>query len=142
MPERRFVLQVRGRHAPGDLAGLDQALGRISSSTVLRAHVRDQAGLHGLLRRVHDLGLDLVELHEASEPAGAPGDGHEVEITVDGPVGELIEATLSDYIGPLHVSSRYSFGNAVAMGEVLTRLLGRGAELEHAGEHTSPGSRF
>ena len=53
---------------------------------------------------------------------------------MEGPLGEVVEATLSDYIGPLHVSSRYSFADAVLMGDVLTRLLDRGAELEHSGE--------
>jgi hypothetical protein len=53
---------------------------------------------------------------------------------VEGPLGEVVETTLSDFIGPLQVSSRYSFAEPVLMGEVLTRILDRGAELEHAGE--------
>jgi hypothetical protein len=134
MKGRRFVLQVSGHHASGDFAGIEHASDRVRLSTVLRAGVRDQAALQGLLRRVHDLGLSLIDLHEASITGGQANGQRRYEVTVDGPVGEVVEAELSDYIGPIDVSSRYSFADPVLMGEVLTRLLDRGAELEHAGE--------
>ena len=134
MVGRRFILQVSGRHASGDVAGIDHVPDRVRLSTVLRVNVRDQAALQGLLRRVHDLGLSLVDLHDAGTPGDSPNAQRSYEVTVDGPVGEVVEEALSDYIGPIHVSSRYSFADPVLMGEVLTRLLGRGAELEHASE--------
>jgi hypothetical protein len=134
MVGRRFILQVSGRHASGDTAGIDHVRDQIRLSTVLRANVRDQAALQGLLRRVHDLGLSLVDLHDAGTPGESPNAQRSYEVTVDGPVGEVVEETLTDYIGPIHVSSRYSFADPVLMGQVLTRLLDRGAELEHASE--------
>ena len=134
MAGRRFILQVSGRHASSDLTGIGYAADSIRLSTVLRVNVRDQAALQGLLRRVHDLGLALVDLHEAPSPRHRPGAEREYEVTVEGPLGEAVETTLSDYIGPIHVSSRYSFSDAAFMGDVLTRLLDRGAELEHSGE--------
>lgn len=140
MAGRRFILQVSGRHASGDTAGIDHVPDRVRLSTVLQASVRDQAALQGLLRRVHDLGLNLVDLHDASTPDGTPSAQRSYEITVDGPVGEVVEEALSEYIGPIHVSSRYSFADPVLMGEVLTRILGRGAELEHASEQGTAGT--
>lgn len=134
MRGRRFILQVSGRHSPGDLIGIDHVPDRIRISTVLQTRIRDQSALQGLLRRLHDLGLSLVELHEAGRPNGQRSAERDYRLTVEGPVGEVVETTLSDFIGPMQVSSRYSFADPVLMGEVLTRLLDRGAELEHAGE--------
>ena len=45
MAGRRFILQVTGRHAPGDLAGIDHAWDRVSLSTVLRVKVRGERDL-------------------------------------------------------------------------------------------------
>lgn len=134
MTGRRFILQVSGRHSPGDLVGIDHVPDRIRISTVLRARIRDQSALQGLLRRLHDLGLSLVDLHEAGRLDRQRNAERDYLLTVEGPVGEAVETTLSDFIGPMQVSSRYSFADPVLMGEVLTRLLDRGAELEHAGE--------
>jgi hypothetical protein len=134
MVGRRFILQVSGHPASGDVAGIDHVADRVRLSTVLRANVRDQAALQGLLRRIHDLGLSLLGLRDASTPGESPNAQRSYEVTVDGPVGEVVEEALTDYIGPIHVSSRYSFADPVLMGEVLTRLLDRGAELEHASE--------
>ena len=137
MPRPRFILQVSGRQSPGDLAGLGAADGGVTTSTVLLVGVRDQAALQGLLRRIHDLGLNLVDLHEAYEGDRGTASGRHVLVTVDGPVGELVETTLQDHIGPMRVSSRSAFADAAVMGEVLTRLLARGAELEHASEQST-----
>lgn len=46
--------------------------------TLLLGHVQDQAALHGLLRRIEALGLDLVELRRspgADRAGGGKGDG-------------------------------------------------------------------
>lgn len=134
MPGRRFIVQVSGRPAPGDLTGLDPVRDGFSVGTVMRASVRDQAALQGLLRRIHDLGLHLQDLHVVAGGAAGSAGASEVEITVEGPVGELVEVTLTDYIGPIRVSSRYSFGDTAVMGELLTRLLARGVDLERASD--------
>lgn len=134
MAVRNFVLQIQGPPAASDLAGVDRVHERVQFSTVLRVSVRDQAALQGLLRRVNDLGLTLLDLHAADSPHGQPTDGRGYEVTVDGPVGEVAVASLSDYVGPVQTSSRFAFHDPVLMGQVLTRLLDRGADLEYPGE--------
>jgi hypothetical protein len=48
----------------------DVAVSAAGDTTVLRSAGADQAALHGLLRRIQDLGLDIVEVHlESEEPA-------------------------------------------------------------------------
>ncbi len=131
---RRFIVQVSGRHEPTDFLGNEQDTDRIHVTTVLRARVRDQSALHGLLRRVHDLGLCLLELHEAGRLDGRSTGERDYWLAVEGPLGELTESALVDFIGPVHVSTRYSFADPMRMSVALTRLLDRGAELEHAGE--------
>lgn len=143
MPGRRFILQVGGRPQRADLDHIADLVGRVRLSTVLHAVVRDQAALQGLLRRIHDLGLSLVEVHEAFDSTATEGDPKArltapservYEVTVDGPVGALAEGTFRDYIEVTRLSTLYTFSDPVPMGEVLTRLLARGAELEHARE--------
>jgi hypothetical protein len=131
---RRFIVQVSGRHEPRDFVGHEQDSDLIHVTTVLRATVRDQSALQGLLRRAHDLGLSLVELHEAGRPDGPVPAEREYRLTVEGPLGEITESALVDFIGPIQVSTRYSFADPLPMSAVLTRLLDRGAELEHAGD--------
>ncbi|QTG83153.1 hypothetical protein J5251_15670 [Arthrobacter crystallopoietes] len=45
-------------------------------TTVIRAHVADQAALHGLLQKVRDIGLPLVSVtqvaHDKPEPTAEP----------------------------------------------------------------------
>jgi hypothetical protein len=143
VPGRRFVLQVSGHYQPGDLDQVGHLGDRVRLTTVLLARVRDQAALQGLLRRVNDLGLSLVEVRETLEAPDPPtGPGMPIPITpprafevaVDGPVGDVVASALADHIELLHVSSRYTFTDPLLMGEVLTRLLNRGADLERAME--------
>lgn len=136
MAQRRFIVQVGGRHALADLAGLDYEPAAVKLSTVLHVRVRDQAALQGLLHRLHDLGLSLIEVHDVTVPFEGDEAERAFEVTVEGPIGELVESALSDYIGPFRISSRYSFAEAAQMGAVLTRLLARGADIEHAVEQT------
>ena len=135
---RRFIVQVSGRHEPGDFLGDERGSDSLHITTVLRTSVRDQSALQGLLRRVHDLGLSLVELHDAGLPGGASPTEREYWLTVEGPLGEMTESALVDFIGPIGVSTRYSFADPLRMSAVLTQMLDRGAELEHTGEHEEP----
>jgi len=42
----------------------------VGDTTVLRRAGTDQAALHGLLQRIQDLGLDVLDVHlEPAEPA-------------------------------------------------------------------------
>jgi len=38
------------------------------TETVLHGDIADQAALHGLLERLHSLGLELIELRSISDP--------------------------------------------------------------------------
>ena len=67
---RAYVLTVAGQldsHWAGVL-GAELAHGP-DGTTTLRAVVRDQAELHGLLARVRDLGVELVSVVPADAPA-------------------------------------------------------------------------
>jgi hypothetical protein len=65
------VITVRGVAGPFVRAAFrDVAVSAAGDTTVLRSAGADQAALHGLLRRIQDLGLDIVEVHlESEEPA-------------------------------------------------------------------------
>lgn len=43
--------------------GAVQVVATETSGTRLRCHLVDQSALHGLLERIRDLGLELVDLH-------------------------------------------------------------------------------
>jgi hypothetical protein len=45
-----------------------------NGDTLLTGPVADQAALHGLLRKVRDLGMRLVSVNEAQRDQPAPGD--------------------------------------------------------------------
>jgi len=46
------------------------------TETVLRGRVEDQAALHGLLERVRDLGLELLDVTSVADPPDDPSAGH------------------------------------------------------------------
>jgi hypothetical protein len=66
-----YVITVRGVAGPFVRKAFDDvAVSAAGDTTVLRSAGADQAALHGLLRRIQDLGLDVVEVHlESAEPA-------------------------------------------------------------------------
>jgi len=66
-----YVITVRGVAGPWVRAAFDDvAMNSAGDTTVLRRAGADQAALHGLLRRIQDLGLELLDVHrEPTEPA-------------------------------------------------------------------------
>jgi hypothetical protein len=71
MTDGTYVITVRGVAGPWvRAASCDVAVSAVGDTTVLRRAGTGQAALHGLLRRVQDLGLDVLGVHlEPAEPA-------------------------------------------------------------------------
>ena len=70
MPERCYEVSVRGV-VPEDLLNeLRSALVEIQARTVLSGRVRDQAELQSVLRRLHSLGLELLEVRRVADVSG------------------------------------------------------------------------
>ena len=70
MTDGAYVITVRGVAGPWVRAAFDDvAMSAAGDTTVLRDGT-DQAALYGLLRRIQDLGLELLDVHlESAEPA-------------------------------------------------------------------------
>ena len=66
-----YVITVRGTAGPWVRGFFDDTeLSVVGDTTVLRRAGADQAALYGLLRRIQDLGLEVIEVHlESAEPA-------------------------------------------------------------------------
>jgi len=63
VPECRYEIRIRGRVGRAVLDTFERLASDIEPvETVLHGPVRDQAELHGLLRRLQGLGLELVEV--------------------------------------------------------------------------------
>jgi hypothetical protein len=61
----RYEIRVRGRLTPtvaSEFEQLDLSTTVAPVETLLEGHVEDPAALHGLLRRIEALGLELVEV--------------------------------------------------------------------------------
>ena len=73
MPVRTYEIRVHGE-VPGtdllEIPWLDAT--REPAQTVLRGRIPDQAALHGVLQRLHSLGLELVEVRQVSDTLGTP----------------------------------------------------------------------
>jgi hypothetical protein len=71
MADGTYVITVRGVAGPWVRAAFDDvAMSVAGDTTVLRRDRTDQAALYGLLRRIQDLGLELLDVHlESAEPA-------------------------------------------------------------------------
>jgi hypothetical protein len=66
----RYEIRIRGRLSASLYSAFDPLTAHIEpAETVLCGWVEDQPALHGLLQRIEDLGLELVELRRVIEPA-------------------------------------------------------------------------
>ena len=63
-----YEIRVRGRVGDDLAAALGLALEVEPVETVLRGTVADQEDLHGLLGRLQDIGVELVELRRLPPP--------------------------------------------------------------------------
>jgi hypothetical protein len=72
MTDGTYVITVRGVAGPWVRAFFDDTeVSVMGDTTVLRRAGTDQAALHGLLRRIQDLGLEVIDVHrESAAPAG------------------------------------------------------------------------
>jgi len=60
---RQYEIRVRGRVGKSLLSRFDGFDAEVEpAETILRGDVSDQAALHGVLDRIQDLGLELVEV--------------------------------------------------------------------------------
>ena len=75
-----YEIRVQGRIAPRWTAWFDGSsfTHRRDGTTVIRTAAIDQAALHGLLQRVRDLNLVLIELRQV-----APAQGNASDSTTD-----------------------------------------------------------
>ncbi len=72
MSDGTYVITVRGVAGPWVRAFFDDTeVSVVGDTTVLRRAGTDQAALHGLLRRIDDLGIEVLDVHrESAAPAG------------------------------------------------------------------------
>ena len=72
MPDTRYEIRIRGRVSAAVLETFDPMESDVEPvETILHGPVRDQAELHGLLRRLESLGLELIEVRRL--PEGSKG---------------------------------------------------------------------
>jgi cell division FtsZ-interacting protein ZapD len=67
-----YEVCIRGELS--DLLVRELGATRRQPSTTVVVPTLDQADLHSVIRRVEDLGLELLSIHELSDPAGDPAD--------------------------------------------------------------------
>ena len=65
-----YAVHVHGRLGPGWSAWFDglDVRGADDGTTTIQGAVRDQAALHGLLRKVRDVGLPILSLTRVTPP--------------------------------------------------------------------------
>ena len=67
MSDTRYEIRIRGRVSAAVLDTFDMESDVEPVETILHGPVRDQAELHGLLRRLQSLGLELIEVRRLPE---------------------------------------------------------------------------
>ena len=68
-----YEIRVRGRLSDSLVAAFEGLHASVEPvETVLHGPVEDQAALYGLLERIQDLGLELVEVRRLPDPPGEP----------------------------------------------------------------------
>jgi hypothetical protein len=71
VPTRSYEIRVSGQIPVDQFIEFENVTAVVEpAETVLRSQVVDQAALHGILQRLHGLGLELLELHRL--PEGVP----------------------------------------------------------------------
>ncbi len=71
-----YEIRIKGHLANRWAAWLDGELSQVDDGTTLvRAQVRDQAALHGLLNKLRDLGLPLISVAQADHGSAVPPSG-------------------------------------------------------------------
>jgi hypothetical protein len=65
--DTRYEIRIRGVVSPAVLETFDMESDVEPVETILHGPVRDQAELHGLLRRLQSLGLELIEVRRLPE---------------------------------------------------------------------------
>ena len=148
MPAQDFVIQVRGRLPAHVLVLVSAMPASVHLLTVFWARLRDRAAVDGLLRRVSDLALDLVEFqqltpaasHRTFHGASSVGRGNpvEVEVVVDGPVGDLALSALTEQADLIQQETRLLLTDRFTTDEILNRLKCSAAVLEYVGHGPPP----
>jgi len=71
LTDSTYVITVRGAAGPSVRAASDDVqVSVMGDTTALRRAGTDQAAMHGLLNRIHTLGLEVIAFHlESAEPA-------------------------------------------------------------------------
>jgi hypothetical protein len=65
MAAPKYEIRVRGRLSATVLARFETLESDVERvETVLHGPVRDQVELHGIIQRVHSLGLELIEIRQ------------------------------------------------------------------------------
>jgi len=65
MPPSRYELRIKGRLGEALLATFEGFNAEVEPvETVLRGDIADQAALHGVLERIHEAGLELIEVRK------------------------------------------------------------------------------
>jgi DNA-binding CsgD family transcriptional regulator len=97
---RSYEIHVRGELRGDVLPELDGIHVTVAEpKTVLRGSVRDQAALHGILLRLHRLGIELVEMRQfPGEIPFTAGATVNVEIVVAGALGDVAIQAFADTV--------------------------------------------